>query len=475
MKKLWMNFLILIIFLGAVLITVNVIDARISNKHQKNRIVVTNRITEEIEQSLSHSWMISSLYPYGVVPSELANGVFYERKSEWESIYGKDACPQDVVIHIYSSEDIQVIEPEETTKEYTRSNRKDYNSGGAVISEIYFPSLSLGGSDEEMEREPIGLIEYHFAEESNKIELIILNVSISVIAIIVFLYTLWISVRIIAPFNKLSEYPERLSKGEITEKLPETRNKFFGRYIWGMNMLSDKLESDRETIRKFTVDRQKFVTTMVHGIKTPTASIKLLAEAIATGLYSPDGKVNDKDAELAEKIKKNAVEIETLVSSAMEEGTTAIFDYDPKVEPFYRKKIEEYILEEYGNRLKMNRIPLEINAEGNPLINSDFTGVCRILRQLMDNAIKYGDGTGITLTMKKNEEGHFITVSNNGEPLPESEVSFVFNSLWRGSNSAGVKGHGIGLYESRLIARKLGGDIRMRVNENSTEVTLFLT
>ena len=43
--------------------------------------------------------------------------------------------------------------------------------------------------------------------------------------------------------------------------------------------LSDKLKNDREAIRKLTVDRQKFVTTMVHGIKTPASSIKLLAEA----------------------------------------------------------------------------------------------------------------------------------------------------------------------------------------------------
>ncbi len=471
MKKLWRYFLILILFFAAMLITVNILMSKMFQKNQTERVVVTNRITEEIEERLTSITFTSDLYPYGVIPSQLAQSIFYDKKDEWESIYGKNACPQDINIYIYPNGDFDPLEPEGVTE---KAADKEYHSGGTIITELNTPNLGSETGD-DIYGKSIGLVEYHFADASNAPIRIILNASIAAIVIAMFLYTLWISTRIIAPFNKLSEYPERLSKGEITEKLPETRNKFFGRYIWGMNMLSDKLESDRETIRKFTVDRQKFVTTMVHGIKTPTASIKLLAEAIATGLYSPDGKVNDKDAELAEKIKKNAVEIETLVSSAMEEGTTAIFDYDPKVEPFYRKKIEEYILEEYGNRLKMNRIPLEIDAEGNPLINSDFTGVCRILRQLMDNAIKYGDGTGITLTMKKNEEGHFITVSNNGEPLPESEVSFVFNSLWRGSNSAGVKGHGIGLYESRLIARKLGGDIRMRVNENSTEVTLFLT
>ena len=241
-----------------------------------------------------------------------------------------------------------------------------------------------------------------------------------------------------------------------------------------MNMLSDKLQNDRNKMEKLTVEHQKFITTMVHGIKTPAASIKLLSEAIATGLYDPEGKVNEKDAELAEKIKKNADDIEKLVADALNEENTVIFDYDYVEKTFYRKDIEKFVFEEYNNRFIIEKIPFNIEAEGNPIIKSDYDGICRILRQLLDNAIKYGDGTGVTLKMEKSDDGDFFTVENNGTPLPDSEVSFVFNSMWRGSNSKDVKGNGIGLYESRLIARKLGGDIRMRTEENKTEVTLFL-
>ena len=151
-----------------------------------------------------------------------------------------------------------------------------------------------------------------------------------------------------------------------------------------------------------------------------------------------------------------------------------IFEYDPNVEPFYQKQIEDFIRDEYTNRLKVERIPFSVESEGNPLIKSDLNGICRIIRQLMDNAIKYGDGSGITLKMNKTEEGHMITIANKGETLPKSELPFVFNSLWRGSNATEVKGSGIGLYEARFIARKLGGDIRMQTSENETSVTIFI-
>ena len=55
------------------------------------------------------------------------------------------------------------------------------------------------------------------------------------------------------------------------------------------------------------------------------------------------------------------------------------------------------------------------------MIRSDMDGVLRMIRQLTDNAIKYGDGTGMALIIDKREEGIFITVRNNGTPLPQSQ------------------------------------------------------
>ena len=239
-------------------------------------------------------------------------------------------------------------------------------------------------------------------------------------------------------------------------------------------MLSDKLEHDRDMIRRMAAERDSFVTALVHGIKTPAANIKLLSEAIATGLYDPEGKINETDAELAGRIEKNVDEIEHIVNDVVDTGASVIYEADPDAKPFYSRRLAELVCEEYADRLKIERIPFETDIRSDAMIRSDIEGVLRIVRQLMDNAIKYGDGTGMTLIIDKSEEGIFITVRNNGTPLPKSELPFVWKSMWRGSNAEGVKGSGIGLYESRFIARKLGGDMFMAVTGNSTEVTLFL-
>lgn len=453
MKRFWINIFIPVIVIILLALLMNVVGKNITEKEFSERNVVAGRINSEIEAELAGL----ELTLEKEVEETLYDKVFLGKRDEWKSLYGSDNCPSDIkIVMLYDQ-----MSGQTENQTLNQSERLDIRSG-SVIKGIY------------LNDELTGFVEYEFDSSVYSKLLLLMNIALAIAAVIILIYGLWIRSRLILPFNDLSDYPERLSKGQLTEKLPEKKDKFFGRYVWSMNMLSDKLERDRQTIGRMSIERQKFVTTLVHGIKTPTASIKLLAEAIATGLYDPEGRINEKDAELAGKIQKNASDIEDLIEKVMEEGTTAVFEYDPEVEPFYREEIIKFIDKEYSNKLRMNRIPYNLESEGNPIINSDKDGIFRILRQLMDNAIKYGDGTGITLSLEKNEEGHFITVKNNGEPLPDTEVVFVFNSMWRGSNSSGVSGNGVGLYEARLIARKLGGDIRMKTEENYTELVLFI-
>ena len=104
------------------------------------------------------------------------------------------------------------------------------------------------------------------------------------------------------------------------------------------------------------------------------------------------------------------------------------------------------------------------------MINSDKDGIQRILTQFMENAIKYGDGRGITVVVDKNDDGYVFSVKDKGSKVPENEIPYVFNSFWRGSNAEQVEGNGLGLYEASFIARKLGGDVACRYLEETEEM-----
>ncbi|MBR6094167.1 MAG: HAMP domain-containing histidine kinase [Lachnospiraceae bacterium] len=278
---------------------------------------------------------------------------------------------------------------------------------------------------------------------------------------------------ILKPFREFSEYPEKLSKGLTTDNLPETKNRFFGKYVWGMNMLNDKLEADRKQIDRLLYDRKQFISTLAHGIKTPVANIKLYSEAIETGLYR-GGKADEKDAEIACKISKNADDIATLVGGILNDPGSLRTSFTPSFGNFYLEDVKTRLCEDFENRLKVKDIPFEVSIFGNPVVVSDFEAIMRCLTQLMENAIKYGDGTGIFVRLYRQDDFTFFSVCNNGVSLTESEIPLVFNCYFRGSNAEGKEGSGIGLYEAKSVAKALGGDMMMKAKESQTEVILYI-
>ena len=282
--------------------------------------------------------------------------------------------------------------------------------------------------------------------------------------------------KMVKPFNNLSEYPERLAKGRIGDGIPEVKSKLFGKYIWGMNMLKDEMQHKNNQVNAMEKEKQTLIISIAHGIKTPLSNIKLYAEAIERGIYHEDKKPIQKDAETAEKIKQNVDKVELLVKEIMDKSSKVENNYSPKISSFYLEELADLVTKEYIGRTGLLHIPFEVKCENNPLVNSDKDGIYTILAQLMENAIKYGSGQGITVTMGRQDEDIYFTVKNKGNVLSEEETAYVFKSFWRGSNAKNVEGQGIGLYVSKTMAECLGGDIFMKSwkDEDTTEVTFII-
>ena len=318
-----------------------------------------------------------------------------------------------------------------------------------------------------------GFVVFKYDEKLNYRFIILANISAWAGILPLIFFLIYVYFKILKPFQSFSEYPEKLSRGLTTEALPETKNRFFGKYVWGMNMLNDKLESDRKQIERLMFDRKQFISTLAHGIKTPVANIKLYSEAIETGLYR-NGNPDTKDSEIAAKIGKNADEIAELVGSILNDPGSLRNSYEPQFTSFYLEDVKKRICGDFENRLKMTSIPFEVEMSGNPMVISDYEAIIRCLTQLMENAIKYGDGTGISLKLYRQDDITFFSVKNNGASLSEGELPYVFNCYFRGTNAAGKEGSGIGLYEAKSVAKILGGDMMMKVSDAQTEVILYV-
>jgi signal transduction histidine kinase len=89
----------------------------------------------------------------------------------------------------------------------------------------------------------------------------------------------------------------------------------------------------------------------------------------------------------------------------------------------------------------------------------DPSRVRQIVRNLVSNAIRYGDGT-IEIATRTNDDSSHVLVANPGSPIPEEQRERIFEPYHRvNPDVSQPAGLGLGLSISRQLARMMGGDI----------------
>ena len=455
MKKLAKLYIFIVLLFAVLFVTSNLVFASYIKKNNEANNILMNRALAGIREKykVSIDQISDSNSISGAAIKKIIDSYMEENKAAFEKEYGKQALPSEVVYistsHKSDAEDITLV------------NR---DSGREKVWSFY------GGDDDTL----IGFVVFRYTDERTKFFQLLLNICLAITFLTIIFICIYISRTVLQPFEKLSDYPEKLSKNEITEKLPETKNRMFGKFIWGINMLSDNIKNKQKKVDELSRDQMTMLTTMAHGIKTPVANIKLYADAISTGLYQENGEVNKSDSEIAGKISKNADDITDIVKDLIDKASGTVVDFEPDIQPFYMKELLDFLEEEYSNRLNVLNIPYTFEMNHNAMVKSDKSGICRILSQIMDNAIKYGSGEGIKVNLNKEEDGYYFVIRNKGDVLSEKELPYIFNSFWRGSNAEKTNGNGIGLFESIKIAKSLYVDIYVKANEKEMEFDIFI-
>ena len=114
-----------------------------------------------------------------------------------------------------------------------------------------------------------------------------------------------------------------------------------------------------------------------------------------------------------------------------------------------------------------------IEAFDNCLIKGDADRLEEVLQNILENAIKYGDGRYVNIKIDEEESFKLIQITNSGCSLKEEELPHLFDSFYRGSNAEKKDGSGLGLYIAKSLMRMMGGDVFVKINNDEfTAVTV---
>ena len=311
-------------------------------------------------------------------------------------------------------------------------------------------------------------IEYK-TERENYTPMILMNVGLGAMFLISVGVLLYVDQKVLKPFNKLSNYSTELAKGNLSKPMKEEKNKNFGKFVWGMDMLRETLETNKKNELKLQKDKKTLILSISHDIKTPLSAIKLYSKALKEGIYDTE----EKRMEALNGIDKNALEIEKHVSDIVAASRDDFLNLTVNMGESYLKDLMNKIKIIYKEKFATIHTEFAIEAFDNCLIKGDADRLEEVLQNILENAIKYGDGRYVKIKIDEEENYKLIQITNSGCSLKEEEIPHLFDSFYRGSNAEHKDGSGLGLYIAKSLMRMMGGDVFVKINNDEfTAVTV---
>ena len=304
--------------------------------------------------------------------------------------------------------------------------------------------------------------DYSHNSDTDKTGLIVMvNGILALMSLVIIGVLFYIKVMILRPFDKLKDTPYALSKGNLTSPIKETKNRFFGKFVWGLDLLRENMEQQKERELELQRDRKMLLLSLSHDIKTPLSAIKLYSKALSRGLYTDKAK----QLEVTESIHAKADEIEGYVNQIISASREDFLSLDVQMGEFYLSTLVTRLEVYYREKLALVKTEFSVGEYEDMLLTGDLERSVEVIQNMMENAIKYGDGKRISLEFSEEDGCALVTVRNSGCTMEDAELPHMFDSFWRGTNAYKEKGSGLGLYICRQLMNKMNGEVFAQIQQ----------
>ena len=215
---------------------------------------------------------------------------------------------------------------------------------------------------------------------------------------------------------------------------------------------------DQTEIRRLEAVRRDFVANVSHELKTPLTSISGYAETLLAERPDPT-----TERQFLETILANARRMQRLVDDLLDLARIESGRWQPDLAAIDLADVAAELVAECaarGDDLGVT-IATDIGPGADTLL-ADAEGVRLVLRNLIDNALRYTSAGGrITVRSRVAEEGVSLQVEDTGSGIPREHLSRVFERFYRvdPSRSRAEGGTGLGLAIVRHTVEAHGGRV----------------
>ncbi|NOU19782.1 MAG: HAMP domain-containing protein [Bacteroidales bacterium] len=262
--------------------------------------------------------------------------------------------------------------------------------------------------------------------------------------------------KILKPLYLLYKAVEEVGKGNLDQTIQINSNDELGKLAIAFNQMTFDL-------KKMMLARDQLLLDVSHELRTPITRAKLALEMM------PESKEKES---LAGDLKEMEIMItEMLESERLKNGAITPNLAPIKVADLLQKLMDNFYRER--NRIVLFPVVTDLT------INIDESLIITVLRNLIDNSLKYSSNTTklVEISVIRHNQDITIQIEDFGQGIPDDKLPYVFEPFYRvdQSRSRNTGGYGLGLHLCKRIMDLHGTEIKLQNKTDSIGLIVSLT
>jgi signal transduction histidine kinase len=213
-----------------------------------------------------------------------------------------------------------------------------------------------------------------------------------------------------------------------------------------------------EAAQQAVVAREEFLAVAAHEFRTPVTSLKLALQLVARRARA---KRMDEEAVLkAVSIAERQADALARIVDGFVETSSMRAGYLPLVlSEVDLGDVVRVVAAQLREPLRASGSELAVRGDGAVLGQWDRSRLVHVVRALLSNAIKFGRGRPIDVTVHGDRDRALLIVRDRGLGIPREARDRIFLPFERAAPVCHFGGVGLGLYLARRIVQAHGGDV----------------
>lgn len=252
-----------------------------------------------------------------------------------------------------------------------------------------------------------------------------------------------LSERITSPLKHMSRAVKRFGAGQFDIRVPVVGGDEVAELATAFNHMADSLARNEDM-------RRTFLANVSHDLRTPMTTISGYIDSILAGAIKPE-EYERYLGIISLEVKR----LSRLVSSLLDISRMQAGERKFDMVDFDACELARQVLISFESKITEKNLNVEFSCDRDKMIvHADRDAIHQVLYNLCDNAVKFSrEGGHYLLTLRDSGDKVHVSVYNDGEGIPESDIPYVFDRFYKSDRSRGLDktGVGLGLYICRTI------------------------